>query len=106
MGVACCKTGKGLPKEGALFGQGYNSGRGLPQMLILGPEGSGSVMTLNIDWDFISGKTTLTYSTVLPGWTGITTAMEPTVAFHYEEIQRNNIRFGMWDVRINFIAHS
>lgn len=68
-----------------LFSGPYNTGRGLPQVLFLGPEGA--------------GKTTLFYSTVVPGWSStIATEMTPTPTFHYEVVMRGNVRFGMWEV--------
>ncbi|XP_055388881.1 uncharacterized protein LOC129617864 [Condylostylus longicornis] len=53
----------------------YNNGEGISQILILGPSNS-----------------------VVPGWTTIETSMEPSTSFHYEEVVRGTIQFGIWDV--------
>ncbi|KYN97361.1 putative ADP-ribosylation factor [Plasmodium gaboni] len=48
-----------------------------------------------------SGKTTLLYHNFIPEWTNITSYMEPTIAYHYEEIKWINGRLGFWDLSGN-----
>ncbi|VWU51559.1 ADP-ribosylation factor, putative [Hepatocystis sp. ex Piliocolobus tephrosceles] len=53
-----------------------------------------------------SGKTTLLYHMFIPEWTNITSYMEPTIAYHYEEIKLLNGRAGFWDVSGNPIMQN
>ncbi|CAG9477651.1 ADP-ribosylation factor-like protein, putative [Plasmodium vivax] len=48
-----------------------------------------------------SGKTTLLYHNFIPEWTDITSHMEPTISYHYEEIKWINGRIGFWDMSGN-----
>ncbi|KAI4837126.1 ADP-ribosylation factor [Plasmodium brasilianum] len=53
-----------------------------------------------------SGKTTLLYHNFIPEWTTITSHMEPTVSYHYEEIKSINGRIGFWDLSGNPIMRN
>ncbi|SBT77558.1 ADP-ribosylation factor, putative [Plasmodium ovale] len=48
-----------------------------------------------------SGKTTLLYHNFIPEWTNLTSYMEPTISYHYEEITWINGRIGFWDISGN-----
>ncbi|CAD2108898.1 ADP-ribosylation factor, putative [Plasmodium vinckei] len=53
-----------------------------------------------------SGKTTLLYHNIIPEWSNITSSMEPTISYHYEEIKLMNGRIGFWDISGNTIMRN
>ncbi|CRG93955.1 ADP-ribosylation factor, putative [Plasmodium gallinaceum] len=53
-----------------------------------------------------SGKTTLLYHNFIPEWTNITSYMEPTISYHYEEIKWINGTIGFWDISGNPIMRN
>ncbi|EUD68686.1 small monomeric GTPase [Plasmodium inui San Antonio 1] len=62
------------------------------------PEKKYNILILGLNG---SGKTTLLYHNFIPEWTDITSHMEPTISYHYEEIKWINGRIGFWDMSGN-----
>lgn len=78
-GLCCTSDATGVAEAGSRAKRS-----GIPQVLLLGLDGS--------------GKTTLLYRTYFSQWHDITSHMEPTVGFHYEEVNKLGMQLGMWDL--------